>query len=292
MAECVSVRGVPRWVNILAVMSMLAIAAGPADAQAPLARGKYLVETIMGCGNCHTPRGPDGPRMELALAGGNVVESNPAFTAIAPNITPDRETGIGGWTDDQLFLAIREGRRPDGSLIGPPMPFGQYRNLADADVRAVIAYLRTVPALRNVAAKSTYHIQLPPAYGPPVGHIDVPPQGDKRAYGAYLAGPLGHCMECHTPLMDGGRRDMTRLGAGGQAFNGPWGTSVAANLTPSKARGLGDWTDAQIERAIRTGVSADGRKLFPPMGFTFYRGIAADDMAALIGFLRSLPPQD
>ncbi len=268
------------------ILALAALWAGAAAAQTPAERGRYLVETISGCGNCHTPQGPTGPLAGRALSGGNTVEDNPGFTAIASNITPDRETGIGGWTDDQLVLAIREGKRPDGSLIGPPMPIGLYRGMADADVRAIVAYLRTVPAVHNKAAKSTYRIKLPPAYGPPVGQVNAPPRTDKVAYGAYLAGPLGHCVECHTPMLEGGRRDTKRIGAGGQPFNGPWGTSVAANITP---HGVGKWTDAQLERAIRTGVSADGRKLFPPMGFAYYAGISPDDMAALIAYLRALP---
>ena len=92
--------------------------------------------------------------------------------------------------------------------------------------------------------------------------------------------------------MQDGRADLKRVGAGGMTFNGPWGVSLAANLTPSREHGLGDWTDAQIERAIRSGVSADGHKLFPPMGYSFYRGMTADDMSALIAYLRSLPARD
>ncbi len=265
------------------------LAASAAVAQTPVERGRYLVETIAGCGNCHTPQGPTGPVAGRALAGGNVVVDSPAFTAIAANITQDRATGIGGWTDQQIALAIREGRRPDGSLIGPPMPFGQYRGIGDADLAAMVAYLRTVPAIANKVTKSSYRIPLPPAYGPSVERVAAPARSDTVAYGAYLAGPIGHCIECHSPMLPGGRTDMTKIGAGGMQFPGPWGTSVAANLTGSTARGLGGWTDAQIERAIRTGVSADGRKLFPPMGFAYYKGIAADDMAALLAWVRSLP---
>ena len=278
---------------LVTLATAVLITAGPiaSRAETPLERGRYLVETIAGCGNCHTPQGPNGPIAGKTLAGGNVVADSPEFTAIASNITPDRATGIGGWTDDQIVLAIREGKRPDGSLIGPPMPIGLYRGMADADVRAIVAYLRTVAPVNNVAAKSVYRIPLPPAYGPPVGSVTAPSPADKVAYGAYLAGPLGHCIECHTPMVKG-RSDFTRTGAGGMAFPGPWGTSVAANLTPNKARGLGNWTDAQIERAIRTGVSADGRHLFPPMGFAYYKGISASDMAALIAYLRALPAME
>ena len=276
-----------RWLVLVAVLSM----SGHAVAETPLERGRYLVENIAACGNCHTPQGPNGPLPGKTLAGGNVIEDNPGFTAIAANITPDRETGIGGWTDAQIILAIREGRRPNGTLIGPPMPIELYRSQSDDDVRAIVAYLRTVPPVRNKVTPSTYRIKLPPAYGPPVGTVAAPPRSDKVAYGAYLAGPIGHCLACHTPMQDG-RADLQRVGAGGMTFNGPWGVSLAANLTPSREHGLGDWTDAQIERAIRSGVSADGHKLFPPMGYSFYRGMTADDMSALIAYLRSLPARD
>jgi mono/diheme cytochrome c family protein len=275
-------------ITFAAVLVLWAVSAA---AQTPLERGRYLVETIVGCGNCHTPQGPDGPLPGKTLAGGNVVADSPAFTAIAPNITQDKATGIGAWTDDQIVVAIRDGKRPDGSLIGPPMPFSQYRHMADTDVRAIVAYLRTVPPIANKAAKSTFHIPLPPAYGPPVGTVAAPAPADTIAYGAYLAGPLGHCVECHTPMLEGGRFDWSRTGAGGMKFPGPWGVSVAANLTPDKAAGLGSWTDAQIERAIRTGVAANGRHLAPPMGFYYYRGMSASDMAALIAYLRTLPAQ-
>ena len=270
------------------VMFTLLLAVTAAQAQSPVERGRYLVETIAGCGNCHTPQGPNGPIPGKTLAGGNVLEDSPAFTAVAANITQDKATGIGAWTDQQIALAIREGKRPDGSLIGPPMPFEMYRGMADADLAAIVAFLRTVPAIENKAAKSVYRIALPPAYGPPVTSVTAPPKSDPVAYGAYLAGPLGHCIVCHSPMLPGGRTDMTKIGAGGMQFPGPWGTSVAANLTPSKLRGLGGWTDAQIERAIRTGVSSDGRHLFPPMGFAYYKGIGADDMAALIAWIRAL----
>ena len=97
----------------------------------------------MGCGNCHTPQGPNGPIMDRALSGGPPIGEGKPSPPCPSNITPDPETGIGKWTDAQIKVAIREGKRPDGTLIGPPMPFGQYRGIADADIDAVVAYLRT-----------------------------------------------------------------------------------------------------------------------------------------------------
>jgi mono/diheme cytochrome c family protein len=284
--------------KVIAVAATAAacLAAGSAIAQTEVERGKYLVESIMGCGNCHTPVGPNGPILDKALSGGPPIGEGNAFTAIPSNITPDPGTGIGKWTDAEIKTAIRQGRRPlnsqNGStLIGPPMPFGQYRGIADADIDAVVSYLRTVPAVRNAVAKSTYNIPLPPAWGPPIDKpITAPPSSDKVAYGAYLAGPLGHCVECHTPMGPDHRQQFATLrGAGGMQFNGPWGLSVAKNITSDPEQGLGKWTDAEIERAIRSGIDKDGHALKPPMGYGYYSKISADDMAALIAWLRSLP---
>ncbi|MGB1388885.1 MAG: c-type cytochrome, partial [Paracoccaceae bacterium] len=122
------------------------ILAGTAFAETLVERGEYLVQGIAGCGNCHTPMGPNGPVWEQDL-GGRLVEKIDAFTAIAPNITPGGR--VASWSDAELARAIREGIRPDGSLIGPPMPYAMYRGLSDRDLSAIVAYLRTVPAVEN-----------------------------------------------------------------------------------------------------------------------------------------------
>ena len=268
----------------VAIAIFLVLCAAPVRAESQLDRGRYLVETLAGCGNCHTPRGPTGPLKDKKFAGGEIIK-HADFTAVTPNIMPDPRTGIGNWSDDQIALAIREGRRPDGRLLGPAMPSRSYRSLADEDVKAIVAYLRSVPPVDNpITAESHYDKPLPVSRGPPVEHVDAPPKEDKIAYGQYLAGPLARCMDCHTEPPRPG--EAARLGAGGKEFHGPWGISVSANLTPS---GLGDWSDAEIEQAIRSGISRDGRKLFPPMPFAAYKNIADDDMAALIAYLRSLP---
>jgi mono/diheme cytochrome c family protein len=285
------VTGVPA--TLLAALLGLAVGVpGPARAQTALERGKYLVESIVGCGNCHTPQGPDGPLTNRALSGGPPIDEPNLFTAFPANITPDPATGIGRWTDAQLKLAIREGKRPDGSLIGPPMPFYYYRHISDADLNAIVAYLRSVPAIDNKVAKSNYRMPLPPAYGPPIAEpVTAPAKTDQVAYGAYLAGPLGHCLECHTPMGPNGIMYDTQLGAGGFAFHGPWGTNVSRNITSDREMGLGTWSDAEIERAVRTGIGKDGRKLLPPMGYGYYAKISAEDMGALIAYLRTLPPK-
>jgi mono/diheme cytochrome c family protein len=274
--------------HILAACS-IALGAAYARAETPVERGRYLVETIAGCGNCHTPRGPGGVfDATKELAGGFVIDEKP-FRAVASNITPDNETGIGNWTDAQIAKAIREGIRPDGSLIGPPMPFGLYRKLSDTDLAAMVAYLRTVKPVSNKVEKSVYRIPLPPAYGPPVASVPDVPRTDKVKYGEYLAGPVGHCVECHTPL-DKGHHDWSRIGQGGMEFNGPWGVSVARNITPHAEDGLGKWSDAEIKRAITQGISKEGGKLNPPMAYSLYAKVKDEDLDAIVAYLRTLKP--
>lgn len=273
--------------NYWTVAAALGVAlAGPAVAQAPVERGEYLVRGVMGCGNCHTPLGPEGFVADQEL-GGRLVEENEAFTAYAPNITP--AGAVGGWTDAELARAIREGLRPDGSLIGPPMPYAMYRGLSDEDLAAVVAFLRTLPPVENEVPKSEYRIPLPPAYGPPVTSVAAPAPGATAEYGAYVAGPLAHCMECHTPMGPQGPLLDSALGQGGFVFRGPWGESVASNLT-SHPDGLADYSDAEVADMIVKGVRPDGSAMMPPMPYPFLARMTEDDLGAVILYLRSLPP--
>lgn len=268
-------------------ISGAALAATPKAAV--LERGKYLMEGVVACGNCHMARGDKGqPLAEKGLSGGMVFDE-PPFKAIAANITPDPQTGIGKWTDVQLALAIREGVRPDKTVIGPPMPIGFYRHLSDDDLAAIIAYLRAQPAVKIAQPKSKYNIALPANYGAPVKSVKAPPASDQLAYGEYLAN-IGHCMDCHSPRDEKGMLHLENRGAGGQIFKGPWGVSVSRNLTPHPT-GLKDFTDAQIIQSVREGVDRSGQPYMPPMGFAFYKTISDADMAALIGYLRLLKPQ-
>ena len=278
--------------RVLSKLILLAFIVGPtggaAWAQAKLGeRGRYLMEGVVACGNCHLARGEQGQPLPARGLSGGLLFDEPAFKAYASNITPDPATGIGRWTDAQLAGAIREGIRPDKTLIGPPMPIEFYRHLSDRDLRAIIAYLRAQPAVDNAVPKSGYIVPLPAAYGPAVRAVTAPPAGNRLKYGEYLAN-IGHCMECHTPRDANGMLQRARLGAGGQVFKGPWGDSVSRNLTPTGLRG---WGDAQIAKAIRQGIDRNGQPYKPPMAFDFYKNISDADMSAMILYLRSLKPQ-
>ncbi|WP_026380474.1 c-type cytochrome [Afifella pfennigii] len=271
------------------LVGALLLAALPARAETPLERGTYLMQSIVACGNCHTPMGPDGPVEGMELAG-QLVMKDAAFTAYAGNITPDEETGIGAWSEEEIVRAIREGVRPDGSLIGPPMPIEHYRHMSDSDVEAIAAYLRNVPPVRNEVPASAYNIPLPESYGPPVDKVAEVPRDDLIAYGAYLAGPLGHCVECHTPMAGPVRDYENQLGAGGFQFPGPWGVSTSANITPH-ADGIAHHSDAELKTIITTGIKPDGRKMMPPMPYAYYARMEEGDLEAIIAYLRTLPPR-
>lgn len=266
-----------------AVLFVLSMAAAPAvpRAETPLERGTYLMKSIVACGACHTNPAPGSSE----LAGGQRF-SDIAFTAHAANLTPDPETGIGAWTDEQVIAGFREGRRPRGSTIGPPMPISMYRGVSDEDARAIVAYLRALKPVMNKVPRSTYRIPAPD-YGPPVGPVASVPSYDPVKYGAYLATALGHCMECHSRRGEGGAPDLASgLGAGGAEFHGPWGVSLAPNITPS---GIGHYSDDELRKIITTGFRPDGSKLNPPMPVAYYANMRDADVAAIIAYLRSLP---
>jgi mono/diheme cytochrome c family protein len=264
----------------------VALAAAPALAEPSVERGEYLVQGPAGCGNCHTPLGPEGFVMDQDLAG-RLVEENEFFKAISGNITPGGR--VKDWTDAEFAKAIREGIRPDGSVIGPPMPIGLYRGLGDDDVMSMVMYLRTVPAVENDPGTSVYNIPLPPAYGPPVESVTPPERAATAEYGAYLAGPVAHCIECHTPMGEMGPMFDTQLGAGGFEFHGPWGTSVAANITSSED-GLAAYSDDEIKTMITQGKRPDGAPMLPPMPYYYFVKMTPEDLDAIVAYLRTLPP--
>jgi mono/diheme cytochrome c family protein len=254
-----------------------------AGAETPLERGAYLVQGIAACGNCHTPKGPEGdlPGMELAGMVFGDAEGNVIYQF--PNITPDPKTGVGNWSDEELVTAIRQGRRPDGSIMTGIMPFELYRHLSDSDVQAIVAYLRSVPAVAQEIPRPELGERSQPAQTLSVADVS---RDDPVAYGAYLAGPVGHCVECHTPG-DHGKVDYdNNLGAGGRVFDGPWGQTVSANITPT---GLSRWKDQEIKQMITTGVRPDGSPMMPPMGYGYYANVSDADLDALVAYLRSLP---
>jgi mono/diheme cytochrome c family protein len=257
--------------GLLALGLLASSNARAADDQ--LARGKYLV-TIGICGSCHTPNYSGGRK-----TGG----------ILSANLTPDKETGLGTWTEDQIVEALRNGKRPDGSDVRPPMGVFFYHDLSDTDAHAIAAYLHQVPAVKVDFQRAPVS-GPPPKFAAPVAHVADTPMSDKPAYGRYLAVTVSHCMQCHSPRVNG-LPDLSRMGAGGNGYTGRDGrTALSANITPGNPTGIATWTDAQVKEAITKGVRPDGSKLVPVMDFDFYEQMKPEDLDMLVGFLRTLKP--
>jgi mono/diheme cytochrome c family protein len=277
---------------VIAVAAILAIHSGAAQAQSDLVkRGGYLVNGIMTCGNCHTPKGPNGDIADKAFSGG-LSWDEPPFKVTAPNITQDKATGIGSWSDADIKKLLRSGQTPKGVHIAMVMPTGFYHAMTERDVDAVVAYLRTIKPISNKVPDPIYKMRqvegvLPGAEKP----VTEESLRDKVKKGQYLV-TIAHCMECHTPMGPMGRQFSTRLGAGGFEMPGPWGMSVSRNITQSKTKGIGGWSDAEIKRAITQGISRDGSHLKPPMGFPYYATVTPDDLDAVVAYLRTVPALD
>ena len=280
------------------LLAQLAQTFEAAIAQSAVERGDYLVNTIMACGNCHTPRDDKGkPIAGQALSGGLTINT-PAFIATAPNITPDVDTGIGSWSDAEIKRALVEGMRPDhGHLAGVPlaavMPANFYRALLPEDLDAVIAYLHTVKPVRNQVTEPQYKA---PVHRDPYPDAEAGFSKDMLAdpvrRGAYLV-TIGHCMECHSAWSRGVSDFKGGLGHGGRAFPGAEGDgtpSIAANITSDPTAGIGAWTDQEIGRAIREGIGRDGHALKPPMAYRYYAGLKVTDLVDIIAYLRTVPP--
>jgi mono/diheme cytochrome c family protein len=272
-------------------LAALAIAATNVGAQTPLERGKYLVEGILTCGNCHTPRGPKGVLdVSQRHAGGPQVWDTAEYTVRPSNITPDKDSGIGGWSAEQVKAATRDGKRPDGAQLSPQMPYGYYKIFTLADLDAVVAYVQSIPPVSRKVAPPVYKVKhmvvdIPPGAAQPMPESAMK---DPVKRGFYLA-TIGHCMECHTPMVNGHRDFKNALGTGGEKFEGPWGVTVSRNITPHKEIGIGAWSDEEIKRAITKGVRKDGFKLRPPMGFDWYATMTDADLSAIVAYLRSIP---
>jgi mono/diheme cytochrome c family protein len=264
--------------------------AGSASAQSPLERGKYLVNGIGACSNCHTPRGQGGVlALDKLLSGGPQTFNDPAYTVKGSNLTPDPETGLGKLSDADIKREITQGKRPDGTQLAPNMPYSVYGVLTEGDLTAIVAYLRSVPPIQNAVQAPVYKADIKFTQYPPATKSMVEADlNDPVKRGLYLTA-VGHCVLCHSRQgPDGSMNYSSGLGGGGRKF-GPQGAVIAANLT---SKGVAAWSDAEIKRALTEGVSRDGRKLSPPMvDFAqYYRTLTDADINAIIAWMRSLPP--
>jgi mono/diheme cytochrome c family protein len=242
-----------------------------------MARGKYLVESVMGCtGACHSPS-PEAPftgRMENVNLGPAALEFN------APNLTPDQQTGLGAWTDAEIARAIREGVDREGRAL-VVMPASNYHVLSDADMAAILGYLRSLPPTHNEIKPFRANafgkvmlipnILIPASLGTPITSAQTTPTSGTPEYGAYLVSIAG-CKDCHKPNLAGGST--------------PDGGLPSPNLTPGGE--LGQWSEADFLTAMHTGLRPDGRRLSPDMPYKEYGKMTDEDLLAIFSYLRSL----
>jgi mono/diheme cytochrome c family protein len=271
-------------------IGLLALISTAAMAETPVERGSYLVNTIMTCGNCHTPKGPPAAIAGKDFSGG-LSWDEPAFKVTAPNITPDKDTGIGKWSAADIKKALIQGVRPDGVQVAPIMPSAFYGILTPGDANAIVAYLQSLKPVKNKVADPVYkmsfgHRQFPGTEKP----LSAADMKNKVKYGFYLVS-IGHCLECHTPMVRG-QWQLDKIGMGEREFPGPWGKSLSRNITSSKTAGIGAWTDAEIKRAITQGKRKDGTPLKPPMGYGLYAKMKNADLDAVVAYIRTLPAKE
>ena len=269
------------WAIFLAVLSFPGISAA-----ADVKRGEYLA-TAGGCMGCHTAPG----KTATAYAGGRALNT-PFGTFYGPNITPDRNTGIGAWTEADFIRAMRHGERPDGKNYFPAFPYSSFTRIVDADLRDLWAFLRSLPPSQQ--ASKPHELRFPFGFrflvtvwkwlfftaGPSIA-VEGP-----LARGAYLVGALGHCGECHTSRNFLGGLRHNRALAGGL---GPEGKRVP-NLTPAR---LKSWSDSDLREFFLSGSTPDGDSAAAPMDEVVRNStsrLQPADLAAIISYLRNLPP--
>jgi hypothetical protein len=277
-------------------MTALITLSSSASSQTLVERGSHLVNTIGACSNCHTPRlAPPGigPNLQLRFSGGFQTFNEPFFTVKGPNLTPDRDTGIGAWSDAELKRALTEGTRPNGVTLAMVMPYNFLRVLTPSDLDAVVAYLRSVPAIRSEVQPPVYNSAMPAPTVPGIERqMTQDSLKDPIKLGFYLAS-IAHCMACHSRTSEDVPADFqSAWGKGGRVFKGPFGESTVANISSHKEKGIGAWTDTEIKRALTEGISKDGRRLKPPMVdyVAYYKNWSNSELDALITWVRTIPP--
>jgi mono/diheme cytochrome c family protein len=260
-----------------------------------LARGKYLTENALDCFACHSQRDwtqHDAPLIPGTEGGGQdpfPLEGLPG-KVYPPNISPDKETGAGNWTDDQLARAIREGIGHDGHALFPMMPYENYRHLSDEDLASVIVYLRSLPPVHHVVPKTElifpvkYLIRSVPQ--PITAPVPPPDLSTPVKRGEFLVRVAG-CRDCHTPQKNGQPLPGLDL-AGGWVMQGPWGYVASANITPDPS-GISYYDETLFLDVMHTGY-VKARKLAPIMPWWVHRGLTDEDLKAIFAYLRTVPP--
>ena len=274
-------------------MGGAASAAGP-DASDPVERGAYLTAAA-GCAGCHS----DPKRKDRPFAGGAALRT-PFGSFYPPNITPDPEHGIGGWSEAQFLAALGQGRRPDGGHYYPAFPYTSYAGMSERDARDIFVYLSTIVPVAHPSRR--HEVSFPfnlrfllglwkSLFFEPRAFAAEPARGAAWNRGAYLVRHLGHCGECHTARNLLGATVAARELAGN--LDGPDGKKVA-NITPHPKDGIGAWGASDIAYYLKTGFLPDGDFAGGAMVEVIESTtsqLTDGDRAAITVYLQSLPPR-
>jgi cytochrome c2 len=268
---------------------------------ASVERGYYLANRVMSCMDCHSHRNINQFTMPLIPAtlgmGGERFDQTEGFPGVfySANITP---LGIGNWTDGEIYRVITTGVRKNGKPIFPVMPYHSYGFAAPEDVKALVAYLRTLKPIQNKVPESSADFPMNiilntiPKKAEP---MQIPPAVDSIASGHYLF-TIASCYDCHTPF-EKGKFDNAFALAGGRVFPMPGGKVSSANITTDKETGIGSWTreffiqhfasyrDSAV--AHRTVNQGDVQTIMP---WTLYGNMTDKDLGNIYAYIQTLKP--
>jgi mono/diheme cytochrome c family protein len=283
-------RKVTRALFAALFVSHLAVAAPD---QAQLKQGEYMFHAA-GCATCHTDEKHHG----APLAGGRRL-ATPFGVFYSPNITPDRDHGIGRWSDADFLRALRDGVSPRGENYYPVFPYAAYTHLRDDDILAIKAYLFSRPPVgqTNKPHELPWYLRWRAVVRVWKIRYFTPgpfaPRGDRSPAwnrGAYLATAAAHCSECHTPRdrFGGVESELAYAGTREGPDNG-----VVPNITPDKKTGIGTWTRSDLVEYLETGQRPDGDfagDLMADVIDNSLKFLTKDDLSAIATYLVSLPP--
>jgi hypothetical protein len=271
---------------------------------AVLERGKYLANHVAACVDCHSKRdftkygGPVVPGSEGG--GGLLFDQKFGLPGVVygKNITPDPETGIGTWTDDELLRAMTQGISKNGDTLFPLMPYANFNRMAKQDLLSIVAYLRTLKPIKNKIPERQLMIPIAMAYPgnflqPSVDGNTRPPETDAVKYGEYLI-TMADCGTCHSPLTPHGP-DMSRKYAGGYVFDLGSNKVASANITPDSTTGIGTWTEERFMNKFipyreEKNYDFDPGKQNTIMPLALYAGMKDEDLKAIYAYLRTVKP--
>lgn len=289
-----------RLSTLVAVLGAVALSPNSAAAAASsndkelIEKGQYIFALAGGCA-CHSE-----PGKEYHL-GGRAFPI-PLGTVYSTNITQDKETGLGSWTDQQILDALVKGLRPDGSRSLPVMPYEKYSGMAQEDLKALIAYLRTLKPARNPtpplqtrlpflrSAGTWVYLKVFGRFSEP--RAQAPKSGVER--GRYLTDHVALCGDCHTPRNFLGAPKRSLYMAGVDRKRGPLGEAVP-NITPDKETGIGDWSREEIAELLISGTKPDEDTVQGLMEEVVkgtphgYKDMTKEDALAIADYLKTIP---